>query len=93
MFDSMYRSPPEEEEERFVGFVIVCESVNTNILVPRYVVVAFSMQIMLRTSRRLRSKTTPTAAAMAALGPGLIQGPLGSPGGGSRQPKLEFWAV
>jgi hypothetical protein len=31
--------------------------------------------------------------AMAAVDLGLVQGPLGSPGGSSRQPNREFWAV
>jgi len=33
------------------------------------------------------------STATAALDLGLVQGPLGSPGGTSRQPNREFWAV
>jgi hypothetical protein len=33
------------------------------------------------------------STATAALELGLVQGPLGSPGGSSRQPNREFWAV
>jgi hypothetical protein len=33
------------------------------------------------------------STATAALDLGLVHGPLGSPGGTSRQPNREFWAV